>query len=352
MNFKKYSILCLLTITLLSSCDTPYRFNVEVAKSVKLKGSFTAKLTEKNNQPIDSVQFFVNGVQYAADAKHSFSLNSAKIGLGKHAIKTLAFYPGKVKRLNNTVEVLSDFAPSIYTYKIINTYPHDASAYTQGLEYHNGFLYESTGQRGASSIRKVEIKTGKVLQKVDIDKKYFGEGITIFGDKIHFLTWESKKGFVYDLKTLKQEKEFSYDNSIQGWGLTHNNTELIKSDGTHQIWFLDPETHEEKRKIQVYHHRGKIALLNELELMNGDLLANYWTTEKPIKSTIIMINPTTGAVKGMIDLKGLRNEIMKTQKLEPDHVLNGIAFDAKNNRLFVTGKNWGKLFEIELVKKQ
>jgi len=347
MNFKKYSILFLLTITLLSSCDTPYRFKVDVPKSVKMNGSFTAKLTEKNNQPIDSVQFFVNGVQYTADATYSFSLNSAKIGLGKHAIKTLAFYPGKVKRLNNTIEVLSDFAPAIYTYKIINTYPHDAKAYTQGLEYHNGFLYESTGQRGASSIRKVEIKTGKVLQKIDIDKKYFGEGITIFDDKIHFLTWESKKGFVYDLKTFQKEKEFTYGKSLEGWGFTHNDSELIKSDGTHKIWFLDPETHKEKRAIQVYHHQGKVKDLNELELINGDIYANYWK-----KPTIAIIDASTGAVKGLANLSGLQNEIKKSQKLKVDDVLNGIAFDAKNNRLFVTGKNWGKLFEIELVKKQ
>lgn len=347
MNFKKYSILCLLTITLLSSCETPYRFNVDTPKSVKLNGSFTVSLTEENDQPIDSVQFFVNGIQYAADANHSFSMNSAKIGLGEQAIKTLVFYPGKVKKLNNTIEVLSNFRPSIYTYKIINTYPHDAKAYTQGLEYHNGYLYESTGQRGESSIRKVDIKTGNVLKKINIDKKYFGEGITIFNDKIHFLTWQSKKGFVFDLSTLAKEKEFKYGKSPEGWGFTHNDTELIKSDGSHKVWFLDPETHKEKRAIQVYHHQGKVKDLNELELINGDIYANYWK-----KPTIAIIDANTGAVKGLADLSGLQNEIKKSQKLKVDDVLNGIAYDAKNNRIFVTGKNWAKLFEIELVKKQ
>jgi glutaminyl-peptide cyclotransferase len=347
MNFKKYSILCLLTITLLSSCDKPYKFKVEVPKSVKMNGSFTATLTEKNNQPIDSVQFFVNGIQYSTDAKHSFTLNSSKVGLGKHAIKALVFYPGKVKKVNSAVEVLSNITPAIYTYKIINTYPHDAKAYTQGLEYHNGFLYESTGRKGESSIRKVDIKTGKVLQKIDINNRYFGEGITIFNDKIHFLTWQSKKGFVYDLNTLQQEKEFNYNKSVEGWGLTHNDSELIKSDGTHKIWFLDPETHQEKRAIQVYHHKGKVKDLNELEFINGDIYANYWK-----KPTIAIIDPATGAVKGLANLAGLQNEVKKTQKLEVDDVLNGIAFDAKNNRIFVTGKNWAKLFEIELVKKQ
>lgn len=347
MNFKKYSILCLLTITLLSSCDNPYQFKVEAPKSVKLGSSFTVSLTENNNQPIDSVQFFINGVQYATDNTNSFSANSDNIGLGQQAIKTLVFYPGKVKKLNNTIEVLSNFRPAIYTYKIINTYPHDAKAYTQGLEYHNGYLYESTGQRGESSIRKVDIETGKVLQKIDIDKKYFGEGITIYNDKIHFLTWQSKKGFVYDLDTFKKEKEFRYERSPEGWGFTHNGTELIKSDGTHKIWFLDPETHKEKRSIQVYHHQGKVKDLNELELINGDIYANYWK-----KPTIAIIDAKTGAVKGLADLSGLQNEIKKSQKLAVDDVLNGIAFDAKNNRIYVTGKNWAKLFEIELVKKQ
>jgi glutamine cyclotransferase len=347
MNFKKYSILCLLTITLLSSCDKPYKFKLDTPKSVVLNLPITATLTEKNNQPIDSVHFFINGIQYPASANYSFTLNSAKVGLGKHAVKALAFYPGKVKKINTSIEVLSDIKPVIYTYKVINTYPHDEKAYTQGLEYHNGYLYESTGKRGASSIRKVELTTGKVIQKIAINKKYFGEGITIFKDKIHFLTWEAKKGFVYDLKTFKQEKEFAYKKSPEGWGLTHNDNELIKSDGTHKIWFLDPETHQEKRAIQVYHHQGKVRDLNELELVRGDIYANYWK-----KPTIAIIDPATGAVKGLADLSGLQSDIKKGQKLDVDGVLNGIAYDAKNNRLFVTGKNWNRLFEIELVQKQ
>ncbi|MFY0603563.1 MAG: glutaminyl-peptide cyclotransferase [Flavobacteriaceae bacterium] len=347
MNFKKHIVLFLLTITLLSSCDTPYLFTVETPKSITLGDSFTATMSENSNQPIDSVQFFVNGVPYAKVSENSFTANSNNLGIGKHTVKTLVFYPGKVKKLTNFVEVFSNITPVIYTYKIINTYPHDTKAYTQGLEYHNGFLYESTGKNGTSSIRKVALKTGKVLQKVDIDAKYFGEGMTIMDDKIHFLTWKANKGFVYDLKTLTQEKEFSYGKSLEGWGLTHNDTELIKSDGTNNIWFLDPETHQEKRKIQVYHHRGSVKDLNELELVNGEIYANYWK-----KPTIAIIDPASGAVKGLANLAGLQESVKKTQKLDIDGVLNGIAFDAKNNRLFVTGKNWAKLFEIELVKKQ
>lgn len=346
MHFKKFYILCVLTIMLLSSCETPYRFTLNVPKSTTLNGSFTATLNEENDQPVDSVHFFVNGKQYPTDTKNSFTLNAAALGLGKHAVRALVFYPGRVKKVNNTIEVFSDTEPVIYTYKVINSYPHDANAYTQGLEYYNGYLYESTGRKGESSIRKVDIKTGKVLQKIDIDKKYFGEGITIFNDKIHFLTWKANKGFVYDLKTMALEKEFSYGKSPEGWGFTHNDTELIKSDGTHRIWFLDPETHQEKRAIQVYHHKGGVKDLNELEWVNGDIYANYWK-----KPTIAIINPVTGAVKGLANLKGLQDEVKKTQNLEVDDVLNGIAYDAENDRLFVTGKKWNRLFEVELVKK-
>ncbi len=262
-------------------------------------------------------------------------------------VSALVFYPGKTKKQNNSFEVFANVKPTIYSYKIINSYPHDKEAYTQGLEYYNGFLYETTGRRGQSTLRKVAIKSGKVLQKVDLDKKYFGEGMTIFNNKIYWLTWEAKKGFIYNLETFKQEKEFAYHKSNEGWGLTHNNTELIKSDGSSKIWFLDPETLQEKKYIQAYTTDRAVKDLNELELINGKIYANKWQ-----KNTITIIDPNTGIVEGLVDLRGLEKERSKTQKLEPhDEVLHGIAFDTENNRLFVTGKTWGQLFELELIKK-
>ena len=216
------------------------------------------------------------------------------------------------------------------------------------MEYYNGFLYETTGRRGQSTLRKVELKTGKVLKTVALDKKYFGEGMTILNDKIIWLTWQNKKGYVYNLDTFKQESEFTYNKSKEGWGLTHNETSLIKSDGTNKIWFLDPETKAEKSFIQVYNHKQSIPYLNELEFVNGKIYANYW--KKPL---IAIINPTSGVVEGIANMTDLKKEMEKTQKLtDDDDVLNGIAFDKENNRLFVTGKHWGKLFEIELIKKQ
>jgi len=343
-NIKIISILTVLFI--FSSCAEGYKFTLKSPKKTTLNKSIKVSLTEKNNKQIDKIQFYVNGKEVATEG-NSATILTKDLGVGKHAITALAFYPGKTVKKNGSFEVFADKKPVVYNYKIIQSYPHDKKAYTQGLEYYNGFLYETTGHRGESTLRKVEIKTGKVLQKTALDKKYFGEGMTIVNDKIFWLTWENKKGFVYDLKTFEQKKEFAYVKSKEGWGLTQNETELIKSDGTNKIWFLDKETQIEKRSIQVYTNNRAVDKLNELELINGKLYANKWQ-----QNTIIIINPNTGIVEGLADLRGLKKEMEKTQKLIPqDEVLNGIAFDAQNNRLFVTGKNWGKLFEIKLIKK-
>lgn len=344
---KKLAVLIpFLTLLLLTACNDGYNFTLDLVKTSTLNSTVTITLKEKNNKPIDKVQFFVDGIEIAADG-NTATFNTSQFGVGKHAVSALAFFPGKTKKTNNSFEVLAAKAPAIYTFKIINSYPHDTKAYTQGLEYHNGFLYESTGQRGESSLRKVDITTGKVLQKIDLDKQYFGEGMTILNNKIYWLTWQAKKGFVYDLETFKLEKEFAFNKSEEGWGLTHNETELIKSDGTNKIWFLDPITLKEKRAIQVYTNKYALDNLNELELIDGKIYANKYQ-----QNAIVIIDMNTGAVEGVANLSDLKTEMEKTQKLVPeDEVLNGIAFDAENKRLFVTGKRWGKLFEIELIKK-
>lgn len=335
-----------LILLFLTSCDTTYKFKLDVTKKTTLTGKLTINLKEENNKPVDNVQFFIDGKEISATS-NSVTLNAADFGIGKHTISALAFYPGKTKKMNNSFEVFADNKPSLYGFKIINSFPHDTKAYTQGLEYYNGFLYETTGRRGQSTLRKVAIKTGKVLQKIDLDKAYFGEGMTILNDKIYWLTWEAKKGFIYDLKTFKQEGEFKYNKSKEGWGLTHYNNEFIKSDGTNKIWFLDAETKKEKRFVQAYTNKVSLKSLNELEWVNDKIYANYW--QKPL---IAIINPENGVVDGIINLTDLVKEMEKTQKLkEQDDVLNGIAYDKENDRLFVTGKNWGKLFEIKLIKK-
>lgn len=332
---------------LITSCSEVYKFSLEHKKQTTLNSNFKVTLKEMEDKAINRVQFFVNGKEISSEGV-SVNINTSDFGIGKHQISALVFYPEKTKKENSFFEVLANKAPVVYGYNIINEYPHDTKAYTQGLEYHNGFLYETTGQRGQSTLRKVEIKTGKVLQKTALNEKYFGEGMTIFNDKIFFLTWKANKGFTYNLETLELENEFSYNKSKEGWGLTHSKNELIKSDGTSKIWFLDPYTQKEKRYIEAYTNKQSLNKLNELEFINGKIYANYW--QKPL---IAIINPDNGVVEGIVNLTRLVKEMEKSQKLlKEDDVLNGIAFDEKNNRMFVTGKNWKSLFEIELIKKQ
>lgn len=350
MRFYTFLTLGLTTLLITSCSDTNYKFKLDTTKKTTLGEKAAIKFEQLEGNQIDSVQLYVNNKRVNKN-EPSVIINTADFGVGKHAVTALAFYPNKSKKLNNSIEVLAKKAPKVYSYKLLNTYPHDKEAYTQGLEYKNGYLYESTGRRGQSTLRKVEIKTGKVLQKIDLDAKYFGEGMTIFNNKIYWLTWQSRKGFIYDLETFKQLGSFDYNNSNEGWGLTHNDSELIKTDGTNKIWFLNPENLQEKRSIQVYTHDRALDKLNEIEYIDGKIFSNYWKTDGKGKATIAIINPNSGAVEGLIGLDDLRDVILKEQTLDQDEVLNGIAYDAENNRLFVTGKHWGKLFEIELIKQ-
>ncbi|WP_299000595.1 glutaminyl-peptide cyclotransferase [uncultured Tenacibaculum sp.] len=350
MRFYTFLTLGLTTLLITSCSETNYKFKLDTTKKTTLGEKAAIKFEQLEGNQIDSVQLYVNNKRVNKN-EPSVIINTADFGVGKHAVTALAFYPNKSKKLNNSIEVLAKKAPVVYSYKLLNTYTHDKEAYTQGLEYKDGYLYESTGRRGQSTLRKVEIKTGKVLQKIDLDAKYFGEGMTIFNNKIYWLTWQSRKGFIYDLETFKQLGSFDYNNSNEGWGLTHNDSELIKTDGTNKIWFLNPENLQEERSIQVYTHDRALDKLNEIEYIDGKIFSNYWKTDGKGKATIAIIDPNSGAVDGLIGLDELRDIVLKEQTLEQDDVLNGIAYDAENNRLFVTGKHWGKLFEIELIKQ-
>ena len=343
-----YTYLALaLTATFITSCsETGYKFKLNTSKKTTLGQKAAIKFEQLKGNKIDSLHLFVNKKRVNKN-ETSIAINTTDFGVGKHLVTALAFYPNKSKKINNSIEILAKNAPAVYTYKIINTFPHDKDAYTQGLEFNDGFLYETTGRRGQSTLRKVAIKTGEILQKIDLDKKYFGEGMTIFDNKIYWLTWQARKGFIYDLETFKQINEFNYNHSNEGWGLTHNDSELIKSDGTNKIWFLNALNQKEERNIQVYTNKYAVDNLNEIELINGKIYANKWQ-----QNSILIINPNTGVVEGVANLNGLRDIVAEEQELErSDDVLNGIAYDKENNRLFVTGKHWGKLFEIELIKK-
>ncbi len=227
--------------------------------------------------------------------------------------------------------------PVHYTYNIINVYPHDDTAFTQGLIFENGILYESTGLYGYSSIRRVEMETGSILQLFSLPKEFFGEGLTIFGDKIIQLTWRNNRGFVYDKQSFELLQEFEYP--TEGWGLTHDETRLIMSDGSATLYFLDPIDFTKVGQIEVYDEEP-VTQLNELEYIQGKIYANVWNEDK-----IAIINPQTGMVTGWINLEGIYNSTNQY----PGNVLNGIAYDTNENRLFVTGKNWSQLFEISII---
>lgn len=230
----------------------------------------------------------------------------------------------------------------VWTYKIVNTFRHDREAFTQGLVYENGVLYEGTGIPGRSELRKVELQTGAVLQKYKLPDKYFGEGITIYKDRIIQLTYQSNVGFVYDKESFELLREFSYP--TEGWGITHNGTHLIMSDGTPMLYFLDPETLTQINRRMIFEQDQPLWGLNELEYVNGEIYANVWPTDR-----IVRIMPETGKVAGWIDMKGLLDPQDRGEEVD---VFNGIAYDPDNDRLFVTGKFWPKLFEIKLIAKK
>jgi glutaminyl-peptide cyclotransferase len=231
--------------------------------------------------------------------------------------------------------------PREYTFKIVHTFPHDTAAYTQGLAYRDGFLYEGTGLNGRSSLRKVRLETGEVVQRRELPREYFGEGITLIGNEVVQLTWQSEVGFVYDVSDFRLLRQFSYTG--EGWGLTTNGREIFMSDGTAEIRVLDIDTFKEKRRFTVRDDGISVSRLNELEFVEGELFANVWQTDR-----IARISPQTGRVVGWIDLSGILSPIYRRGS---DSVLNGIAYDAKQKRLFMTGKLWPSIFEIKVVPK-
>jgi glutaminyl-peptide cyclotransferase len=226
----------------------------------------------------------------------------------------------------------------VYKYTIVHAFPHDTEAFTEGLEYRDGFLYESTGLNGRSSIRKVTLETGEVVQNRNISKDYFGEGITFWKDELFELTWISEVAFVYDAKTFASRRSFNYKG--EGWALTHNGDSLIMSDGTSELRVIDPVTFRERRRMTVTDGGVPIKYLNELEWIKGEIFANVYTTDY-----IARIDPANGHVTGWIDIRG-----MLPHQNDGNTVPNGIAYDAEHDRIFVTGKNWSKLFEIRLVR--
>jgi glutaminyl-peptide cyclotransferase len=245
-------------------------------------------------------------------------------------------------RGNDQRVAVSEQGQTWYDYEIVNAYPHDPSAFTQGLIYRDGYLFESTGLYGGSSLRKVRLKTGEVVQRKTIRSEYFGEGLTDWEDDLVQLTWRSNVGFVYDASTFELKKTFRY--SGEGWGLTRDDDRLVMSDGTSSLRFLDPETMRETGRLKVMDDGFPISMLNELEMVRGQIFANVWNTYD-----IVIISPQSGHVTGRISLVGLLDKFKMGTEVG---VMNGIAYDPERDRLFVTGKRWPKLFEIRIKKAE
>jgi glutamine cyclotransferase len=294
------------------------------------------------SKDVDSTIYYVNDSKIGVTkglAKFTFELKDQK--LGYQNLKALVYFEGENSEATARVELVSNVQPVLLNYKIVNTHPHDTTSFTEGLEFYNDTLYESTGQNGMSYIRKYDYKTGKVYKQVDLDSKYFGEGITFLNDKLYQLTWQEKTGLIYDAKTLKLEKTFAYDRDIEGWGMTNDGKYIYQTDKTEKIWKMDPTTQKMIDYINVYSGSSKIKAINELEWINGKIYTNVWQ-----KDAIAVVNPKNGAVEGILDLSGLRKLINAT----PDDYLNGIAYNPKTKTIFVTGKNWNKMFEITVSK--
>lgn len=295
-----------------------------------------------SKKPIDSILFDADKKEIMYK-ENTFSWSSSPANTGEKKFKIQVFFGDKSETHYPRIRLLSDIKPEQLSYRIIKKYPHDPEAYTQGLFFKEGMLYESTGQTGRSTIRKVNLASGKPIRQVNIDSKYFGEGSTSWEDKIIMLTYRSNIGFVFD-SNLNQTGTFNY--AHEGWGITTFGDTLIVSDGTETLHLLDPRDFSEIGKLQVYNHEGPVEALNELECIEGLVYANIYTEDD-----IAVIDPKSGKVVKMIDMSGLLTETEKQGLDEVNDVLNGIAYDEKSGKIYVTGKDWPTLFEVEFIEK-
>ena len=300
-------------------------------------------LEDKNITP-DSVAIYFNGnaVTTLKSNPWEYSIPPVfTVTTGRKSLKVTAFKGGKPQ---NTVTrfmiIYSDLVPKKNSYKVIHTYPHNRDAFTQGLVYNNGVLFEGTGEETGSSLREVELETGKVIRQHNLDESLFGEGIALYRDRIYQVTWKSKVGFVYEKSDFKLINKIYYP--TQGWGLTTIDDKIVMSDGTNILYFYEPEMFTVVSRIEVYDNEKKVDQLNELEYINGEIWANIWMTD-----LIARIDPVSGKVIAYIDLKGI---LPKSDRNADTDVLNGIAYDNSGKRIFVTGKKWPKLFEIKLIE--
>ncbi len=301
------------------------------------------EIADYQGKAIDSAVYFVEdkrlGVQIGTQG---INWETQDEKLGRRQIVARVYQGGRMKKMSGKLNLMSGNTPIFYDYSLVNKYPHSIQAYTQGLEFDGDVLFESTGQYGHSSIRKVELTTGEVLKEYKLAPNRFGEGITIFEDKVIQLTWRSVMGYVYNKETFDYIRSFSYGKSKEGWGICNDGEYLYKSDGSHKIYKLDPSTFEEIGHIQITSNKSVFTQINELEWVNGEIWANVYTSD-----FILRIEPKTGEVLGVVQLGGLLTD----KEAKDADYLNGIAYHQSTDKIYVTGKNWPHLFEIKLMAR-
>lgn len=294
--------------------------------------------------PVDSVHLFYNRTRIATmdSTTRTFTFKIPAEKCGTNTIKIIAYHPnGREGSAIQSFVVKPDKKPRRLTHEIIKTYEHDPKASTQGLLYHEGYIYESTGIRGESTLRKTDLNTNTIMAMHKLKNELFGEGVTIYDDKIYQITWTSRIGFVYDLRTFREESTFHYQ--THGWGITTMDNKLVMSDGTHQLHHLSPKGFDKIKTVEVYDNNGPVIQLNELEYINGYIWANVWLTDR-----IVIIDPETGAVVEELYLPNMLTPAEKSQIDLKEDVLNGIAYNQEKGTIYVTGKHWPKLFELKV----
>lgn len=353
MTFYKSLSVLFLAVSLFScgndSEEEESEFSLNIAenkKEFKLGEELQAQVTADASQ-LDSVVFFLGETRLIKTTGNELSYTFQNEKLGKWDLVAKIYDNGEVQQVSEEITLFNNSAPVTYTYEVINKYPHATDAYTQGLEFYEGELYESTGHYGESTLRKVDLQTGEVQRSIDIDDDYFAEGITILDGKLYMLTWKEDVGFVYDVETFEELEQFAYGESEQGWGFANDGEKFYKSDGTEKIWILNKGTLAEEEYIQTVTDRSISTKLNELEWVEGKIYANTYQ-----KDGVAIINPENGAIEGVINFSGLRDQLGNQSDLDPvNDVLNGIAYNPETKKLYVTGKDWDTLFEVEIKEK-
>lgn len=352
---NKLHLLLAAAILIITACDKKEQssesnisISPEAGATYKAGDEVTVKLTFPVDTKPDSIVYLLDTVKLATKTDSTtISIKTNTMPLGIKAVTAKFYKGGQSQDVSTNFVLLAEKAPEVYSYVVEKVFPHDTSAFTEGLLYQDGYLYESTGLHGESDLRKVDLNTGKVIQRAIIDDMYFGEGSAIVGDKIVVLTYQEKVGFVYDKKTFKLLKTFNNNVGVEGWGMAYDGKKLYMDDSTNRIWFLDKDNYNQTGYIEVYDDKGPINQVNELEYIDGKLYANIYES-----NNIIVIDPKTGAVLQTIDMSSLWPLNQRPAGYDnAQNVLNGIAWDAKGKRLFVTGKKWPHLYQIKIFKK-